>query len=614
MNISRDTFDKLKHYVGVRLQQGVPLVDADWNEQEDIRRYELQAFLKWFVGNGVPEGNDGFRILPVTDEIGNDFIIKGGDDTAEGAGRCLVEGWDVINESNLNYTAQLLYEEEDLATKWGVAPVKKLKPPTDGGRTDTVYLDVWEREVDFKEDKSLINSAIGVGTCVRLKREWVVRVAEGKSENELPAPPAGHVYCPLAMLTRVSEKDRIEADDITDDLRSTDVHLASAPSTTGVVVFPEFTHSKRNISDSINPGLGPGAISVRLGLDCGDDGIFVGDSQASYIFESDIFKLDSVLIGALIDPQSGTFMVGIEVPELKTTLTRVRWWAFKPRQDIGEVIVIPGIHVAITPVTVTLNQGATKQFNATVTGTTNKAVKWEADEGSVSDEGLYTAPNKVGTFHVRAISGEDTSKYAEATITVRGVSVTVDPKTVTLNQGATQQFTAKVTGTTNEAVTWIVMERGGGSVNDKGLYTAPNKAGTFHVRATSKADASKSAEATITVKAAVSVTVDPKTVTLKQGATQQFTAKVTGTTNEAVTWIVMERGGGSVNDKGLYTAPNKAGTFHVRATSKADASKSAEATITVQPEPCPGPGMPDNLLPCPGPGEPDKPCPGTHPA
>ena len=61
-DFSRSTFDRVKHYVGVRLQQGVPLVDADWNELEDIRRYEVQAFLKWFVGDGVPANNDGFRI------------------------------------------------------------------------------------------------------------------------------------------------------------------------------------------------------------------------------------------------------------------------------------------------------------------------------------------------------------------------------------------------------------------------------------------------------------------------------------------------------------------------------------------------------------------------
>ena len=33
-----DTFDPDKDYIGIRLQQGVPLLDRDWNELEDIRR------------------------------------------------------------------------------------------------------------------------------------------------------------------------------------------------------------------------------------------------------------------------------------------------------------------------------------------------------------------------------------------------------------------------------------------------------------------------------------------------------------------------------------------------------------------------------------------------
>ena len=46
-NFSRNPLDRLKdsqakHYVGVRLQQGVPLLDADWNELEDLRRLELE--------------------------------------------------------------------------------------------------------------------------------------------------------------------------------------------------------------------------------------------------------------------------------------------------------------------------------------------------------------------------------------------------------------------------------------------------------------------------------------------------------------------------------------------------------------------------------------------
>nr|BFE80521.1 hypothetical protein GCM10020093_031220 [Planobispora longispora] len=34
-----DTFDPGKGYIGIRLQQGVPLLDRDWNELEDIRRH-----------------------------------------------------------------------------------------------------------------------------------------------------------------------------------------------------------------------------------------------------------------------------------------------------------------------------------------------------------------------------------------------------------------------------------------------------------------------------------------------------------------------------------------------------------------------------------------------
>ena len=52
--ITPDRFDPMLRYVNVRVQQGVPIVDADENERDDIRKFELRAFLKWFVGDGVP--------------------------------------------------------------------------------------------------------------------------------------------------------------------------------------------------------------------------------------------------------------------------------------------------------------------------------------------------------------------------------------------------------------------------------------------------------------------------------------------------------------------------------------------------------------------------------
>src|SRR5207253_315891 len=69
---------------------------------------------------------------------------------------------------------------------------------------------------------------------------------------------------------------------------------------------------------------------------------------------------------------------------------------------------------------------------------------------------------------------------------------------------------------------------------------------------------------------------------LTGGLTQQFTASVTGTSNTAVTWTAST---GSISSTGSYTAPSVASllTATVRATSQADTSKSATATITLNP-------------------------------
>ena len=203
---SRDTFDPAKHYTGVRLQEGVPLLDADWNELEDIRKHELRDFLRAYAGDGVPPGNGGFRITTAPTDNSGDFIISG---DARGPGRCVVAGQDCRIESDLRYTEQALYatrgdETHDaharmLAERWNVANLPALTASS-GPRTDLVYLDVWEREIDSVADESLVHPAIGVETCVRLKREWTVRVAENTSDAPEPAP--GHSHYALARLTR----------------------------------------------------------------------------------------------------------------------------------------------------------------------------------------------------------------------------------------------------------------------------------------------------------------------------------------------------------------------------------------------------------------------------
>jgi hypothetical protein len=82
----------------------------------------------------------------------------------------------------------------------------------------------------------------------------------------------------------------------------------------------------------------------------------------------------------------------------------------------------------------------------------------------------------------------------------------------------------------------------------------------------------------------VTVTTNPRTATLQTGASQLFSATVTGTSNAGVTWSAT---GGTISTSGSYTAGNTAGTFSVTATSMADTSKfsSAVVTITIAPPP-----------------------------
>jgi N-acetylneuraminic acid mutarotase len=151
-----------------------------------------------------------------------------------------------------------------------------------------------------------------------------------------------------------------------------------------------------------------------------------------------------------------------------------------------------------------------------------------------------------------------------------------------VNQGATQTFTASVTGTTNTAVTWGVQEgAAGGSITTAGIYTAPAGAGTFHVVATSQAENTARSMAVVSVPS-VSVAVTPQMTVVTLSGTQSFMANVTGTINSTVTWSIQEGAtGGMIDANGNYTAPSSLGTFHVLATSSADVSAIGIATVTV---------------------------------
>ncbi len=130
-------------------------------------------------------------------------------------------------------------------------------------------------------------------------------------------------------------------------------------------------------------------------------------------------------------------------------------------------------------------------------------------------------------------------------------NVTVDPDSIELGKGATQKFTATVTGEGDptQAVTWTL--EGNEHENtvikaDGTLRISVNEtAKTLTVTATSKLDESKSATATVTVtdeivEPDIKVTITPEElkVDANPGQKGQFTALVEGTDNQDVEWTI----------------------------------------------------------------------------
>jgi len=168
----------------------------------------------------------------------------------------------------------------------------------------------------------------------------------------------------------------------------------------------------------------------------------------------------------------------------------------------------------------------------------------------------------------------------------QGVDVQVLPADVGLAPGGAQAFRAAVTGTANVGVTWTVSPANGGTVDATGRYTAPASAGTYQVVATSEADPQVTGRATVTVSATpppITVAINPTTTTVAAGGTRVFTAVVSGSTNQAVTWSVVEGGGGTISVGGVYTAPATAATYHVKAVPAANTATSATAGVVVTP-------------------------------
>jgi hypothetical protein len=160
-DFSRDSFDRLKHFSRVLMQQGRVQLDADWNEQVSILLHYIQTLATDIIGPYAgPAGEDyGFEIK--ANGSNSNFTI--------GKGRYYVNGILCENEKEINFTDQ---------------PHKPAIPSGQSG-DHIVYLDVWERHISFLEDDDIREKALGgPDTATRTKTVWQVKVKELNSTQD----------------------------------------------------------------------------------------------------------------------------------------------------------------------------------------------------------------------------------------------------------------------------------------------------------------------------------------------------------------------------------------------------------------------------------------------
>lgn len=249
------------------------------------------------------------------------------------------------------------------------------------------------------------------------------------------------------------------------------------------------------------------------------------------------------------------------------------------------------IAVSMSPAQAVLQVGSTQQFTAIVSGTTNKSVSWyvngvksgNASDGTVSSSGQYTAPASVpsgGVVSLTAVSAADTTKSAAASVTLvasgQPVNVTISPTSASVRGDATQQFTAKVSGTSNTSVNWLVNgTKGGGSTNgmisSTGVYTAP----ACPASSTATITAQSAYQTSASANAVVSLTPAPL------NSTDRYVATYGSDSNDGSAckpWATLQKASSAAQPG--WTIHIMAGTYPLSSTLSTSNSGTASAPIT----------------------------------
>lgn len=178
-DFSRYTYDASEHFSRVLMQQGRVQLDADWNEQVAILLDAIRVKVTDTVGphgtpqtltwlSGDPEGSIEDQSFKIEDGV-NNFMIHRGHYYVNGI---LCENIGLPDDKG-NITS-LPYDQQ---SGFPFPDSNLLFVPKGGEGFYLVYLDVWERHINYIEDEKIREIALnGPDTTTRAKVVWQVKL------------------------------------------------------------------------------------------------------------------------------------------------------------------------------------------------------------------------------------------------------------------------------------------------------------------------------------------------------------------------------------------------------------------------------------------------------
>lgn len=264
-DISRDQFDEDSLVVKKIFQQGKYLLDDEVNVIQDNASYYLKRLLSYMVEGVNTRFGNGFKVEDHAD-VNKVTVLAGG---------CAVH----LTDTKSTKRCDLIWSASNIV-------VSGFTTPSGSNRTDYVYLDIYEDEIDATEDANLVNPARGEETTRDLRLVWSIQKSQGSAPG---TPTAGHTYVTIATIARYNGVAQIQPVDITNvlvncfayprrELLFAASHVA-AHDTAGAVPATDFQWRETTISTwlrhyeaNVRKVTNMDSVNMRLYVD------FVGDS------------------------------------------------------------------------------------------------------------------------------------------------------------------------------------------------------------------------------------------------------------------------------------------------------------------------------------------------